>query len=215
MLNARYKHLSSNSNRRYFYSNVKHELFRKSIHVFGFLVPFISITAGIAFAVSLIVSLGIIYSISEYFRLKGRSIPLFTTVTKMAMRNDNNDERQNVFVKAPLYFAAGILISLLIFPFPFNYVAIAVVTLGDGFASVVGRMFGKHKIPYSGGRTIEGTAAGIVCAFAGAMLFTSPTVALMAALTGMAIELVQLRISDNLTVPFASGFAATIVGSNI
>lgn len=110
--------------------------------VFGFLI---SITAGIAFAVSLIVSLGVIYSLSEYFRLRGRSIPLFTAVTKMAMRNDNNDESQNVFVKAPLYFAAGILASLLIFPFPFNYVAITVVTLGDGFASVVGRMFGKHQ----------------------------------------------------------------------
>jgi phytol kinase len=133
----------------------------------------------------------------------------------MAMRNDNNDAGRNVFVKAPLYFAAEILISLLIVPFPFNYVAIAVVTLGDGFASVVGRMFGKHKIPCSGGRTIEGTATGLVCAFAGAMLFTSPTVALIAALTGMAIELVQRRVSDNLTVPFASGFAATIVGSNI
>jgi dolichol kinase len=194
-------------------ANVKKELFRKSIHIFGFSIPLISIAAGNLFAVLLIVSLSILYAVSEYFRLRGKSFPLLTTVTEIAMRNDIG-EGQRAFVKEPLYFAAGILASLLIFPAPFNYVAIAVVTLGDGFASVIGRMYGKHRIPYSGGKSIEGTAAGIACAFAGALLFTSPTIALIAALAGMAIELVQLRVSDNLTVPFAAGFVATIVGGN-
>jgi Dolichol kinase len=161
------------------------------------------------------VGLGVTYYVSENYRLKGRSFPLFSAITKLAMRNDIGQENQNMFVKAPLYFAAGILASLLIFPAPFNYVAIAVVTLGDGFASVVGRMFGKHKIPHSGGKSLEGTTAGICCAFAGASIFVSPTTALVAALAGMAVELLQLRISDNLTVPFVSGLTALLFSSNL
>ena len=195
---------------------LKSEIFRKSVHISGFLVPFISLALGITVAAVFIVGMMAAYSASEYMRLKGRSIPLFTTITKMAMRNDvssSGDEKQNTFIKAPLYFAAGILLSLLIFPAPFNYVAIAIVTLGDGFASVVGRMYGKNKIPYSEGKSIEGTAAGIFCAFAGSLLFVSPIMALVAALVGMIIEFRPLRISDNLTVPLLSGLSMTIIGN--
>lgn len=152
------------------------------------------------------------HSVSEYLRLSGRSAPLLTAVTRMAMRN-YSDEKQTAFVKAPLYFAAGILLSLLVFPAPYNYVAIAVVTLGDGFASVVGRTYGRHKIPRSGGKTVEGTAAGIACAFAGSLLFAPPSIALIAALVGMTAELLPLRVSDNLTVPLLSGLSVTVTGT--
>jgi phytol kinase len=196
---------------------LKSEIFRKSIHILGFLVPFMSLAFGIAVAAVFIAGMMAAYSASEYLRLKGRSVPLFTTITKMAMRNDHgsssDDEKQNAFVKAPLYFAAGILLSLLIFPAPFNYVAVAVVTLGDGFASVVGRMYGKNKIPYSGGKSIEGTAAGIICAFAGSLFFAPPAIALVAALVGMIIEFLPLRISDNLSVPLLSGLSITLIGN--
>ncbi len=192
---------------------LKKELFRKSIHIFGFSVPFISIVAGVHFAALFIVGLAAVYAMSEYFRLRGRSLPVFTAITKMAMRSDNAGESAAAFVRAPLYFAAGILAALLIFPAPFNYAAIAVVTLGDGFASVVGRMYGKNRIPHSGGKTLEGTAAGMACAFAGALIFVSPATALIAASVGMAIELLQLRVDDNLTVPLLSGLAVTLAGN--
>lgn len=172
-------------------------------------MPFISIAAGTAFAASFVAGLAIAYVVSEYFRLRGRSIPVLAAVTKMAMRP--GDESSDSFVVAPLYFAAGILASLLIFPEPFNYAAIAVVTLGDGAASVAGRLYGRHRI--AGGKTMEGTAAGLLCAFAGAALFVSPTTALAAAVVGMAVELLPLRVSDNLTVPMLAGLAATLAGS--
>ncbi|MEW6604300.1 MAG: phosphatidate cytidylyltransferase, partial [Thermoproteota archaeon] len=106
-----------------------------------------------------------------------------------------------------------VLASLLIFPAPFNYAAIAVVTLGDGFASIAGRLYGRNKIPYTGGKTVEGSAVGLVCAFAGAAIFVSPTTALIAATIGMTVELLQLRITDNLTVPLLSGLSISIIGN--
>jgi dolichol kinase len=195
------------------YSIIKKELFRKLIHIVGFSIPFISIILGIPFAVSLIIVLAIIYTISEHFRLKGRSIPVFTTITRIAMRDNNGAESQSTFVKEPLYFAAGILAALLIFPAPFNYAAIAVVTLGDGFASVIGRLYGRNKIPYSGRKTVEGTAAGLAFAFAGCLIFVSPTMALIAASIGMITELLQLRVSDNLSIPLITGLALVIIGT--
>lgn len=205
---------------------IRKEIFRKSIHILGFIVPFISLAFGITVAAAFVAGMAAAYSISEYMRLKGRRVPVFTAITRMAMRNNDDDddssnssnnsdggEKQNTFVIAPLYLAAGVLLSLLIFPAPFNYVAIAVVTLGDGFASVVGRMYGKTKIPYSRGKSIEGTAAGIICAFAGSLFFASPAMALVAALVGMTIEFIPLRISDNLSVPLLSGLTSDLAPS--
>jgi phytol kinase len=140
---------------------------------------------------------------------------LLVAVTKMAMRDANNigEEKQDTFVKAPLYFAAGILASLLIFPVPFNYAAIAVITLRDGFASIAGRLYGTHKVPYTGGKTVEGAVVGLICAFAGAAIFVSPATALIAAIIGMVVELLPLRVTDNLTIPLLSGLSISIIGN--
>jgi len=190
-------------------NQIRSELFRKSIHLLGFLVPIISITLGVIVAVAFVISLSIIYSISEYLRLRGRSVPIITNITNMAMRADK--ENQTRFIVAPLFLAAGILSTLLIFPAPINYAAIAVVTLGDGSASIVGRMYGRNKIPFSNGKTVEGTAAGIICAFVGASLFVSPTMAITAALIGMIVEFLPLRINDNITVPLLAALSIVII----
>jgi len=201
------------SNEKYTSSRIRKELFRKAIHVFGFSIPFISIAAGISFAAALIITLAAAYTVSEYFRLTGRNFPVLSTVTKMAMRDSAGEERQSIFVTAPLYFAAGILASLLLFPAPFSYAAIAVITLGDGFASIAGRLYGRHKVPHAGGKTVEGSLAGLACAFAGAAIFVSPNTAFIAAAIGMATELVPLRITDNLAVPLISGLSISLIGN--
>lgn len=136
---------------------IRKELFRKAIHITGFSIPFISILAGIFFAAAVIIALAAVYSISEYLRPKGRDLPVLTAVTKKAMRDANTtgEEKQGTFIVAPLYFAAGILASLLIFPTPFNYAAIAVITLVDGFASIAGRLMENTKSPIPAARALE------------------------------------------------------------
>ncbi len=190
-------------------NQIRSELFRKSIHLLGFLVPLISITLGVIVAIAFVISLSVVYAISEYSRLRGRSVPIITAVTNMAMRVDK--EKQTRFIAAPLFLASGILSTLLIFPAPINYAAIAVVTLGDGSASIVGRLYGRNKIPFSNGKTVEGTAAGMICAFVGASLFVSPTMALIAASIGMIVEFLPLRINDNMTVPLLAGLSIMII----
>lgn len=194
--------------------NLRREVFRKSIHVVGFAVPFIAIAFGITVAALFIIAVSLLYCVSEYMRLKGRTFPVLTTITNLAMRKASNDEAGQRFVKAPLYFAAGILASLLIFPDPINFAAIAVVTLGDGAAAIVGRLYGKTRIPHLA-KTVEGTMAGLAFAFGGSLLFVSPVIALSAASVGMLTELLSWRISDNLTVPMMAGLAAVIASTMI
>lgn len=93
---------------------------------------------------------------------------------------------------------------------PFNYATLAVVTLGDGFAPIAGRLLGKHSIPYTGSTTVESSIVGLEYVFAGAVIFVFPATALIAATVGMVFEL-PLRITDNLTVPLFSGLCISMI----
>jgi dolichol kinase len=187
------------------------EVFRKSIHIIGFVVILMAMEFGVLTTALFITAVSALYCISEYLRLSERAFPFFTSITNLATRTGHSSERSNRFIIAPIYFAAGIVASLVVFPPPASYAAIAAVTLGDGVAAVVGRVVGRTRIPLLKGKTLEGTATGFVCAFAGSLLFTSPAVAAAAAGAGMLVEALPLRISDNLTVPLFAGSAALLI----
>jgi len=149
----------------------------------------------------------LLYIMSEFGRMRGIDFPLFSTVTRRAAIKPELYE----FVSSPIFFAVGIMLSLLLFPTPNNYALIAVLTLGDGFATVFGRMIGRTTFPFNKGKMVEGSVFGFLFAFLGAMLFVDPIKALAAAATGMVMECLPLPINDNLTIPLVSGLALTLL----
>lgn len=90
---------------------------------------------------------------------------------------------------------------------------ILILGYGDGFAAVVGKRFGTHKILF--GKTIEGTLSMFVASLfvALALLSIVPTglpvwTAFALSLAAAVVELFTPKGFDNLTVPlFVSGFA--------
>ncbi len=115
------------------------------------------------------------------------------------------------FVIDPVFFALGITLSLILFPEPANYASIAILTLGDGFATIFGKKLGRVVFPLNKGKRVEGSFFGFLFAFAGALLFVDPMKALVGAAVGMLVECLPLPISDNLTVPLTSGLAMTMI----
>ena len=84
------------------------ELFRKSIHICSSFVPFF---LGIAYW-PVIAGLGILvsfYSVCEFLRLKGKTIPLISKVTEIAARKRD----ENKFVLGPVTLVFGILLAAL------------------------------------------------------------------------------------------------------
>lgn len=105
-----------------------------------------------------------------------------------------------------LYYAAALLLSVLVFP---RYAAIgAVVSLaaGDPTAAIVGRRWGRIRIA---GKSIEGAAANALVSFALIRIFVpSSAIAAAGALAGAIIEIVPVpHLDDNVTVPLAAGCA--------
>ncbi|MFQ6087199.1 MAG: diacylglycerol/polyprenol kinase family protein, partial [Candidatus Bathyarchaeia archaeon] len=104
-----------------------------------------------------------------------------------------------------IFFAAGIMLALLLFPEPISYASIVIFALGDGTATLFGRKLGRNVFPLNKGKRIEGSIFGFMFAFLGALLFVSPFEALIGAAIGMLMEALPTPISDNLTIPLASG----------
>jgi len=187
------------------------EILRKAIHISGFAVPFACVQLSNASLVSTVLFLvTIVYAASEIARTKGTNFPVFSTITRKAAASN---PEINHFVTAPISFATGILLTLLIFPTNIAYASIAVLTLGDGFACIFGKIFGKTPLFFNRKKKLEGTICGFTYAFLGATLFVSPLKALVAAAAGMLAECLPTPIDDNLVTPLAAGAAIIILSS--
>lgn len=139
--------------------------------------------------------------------MQGFNLPIASTITLSAA----NKPEMYEFVTAPVFYAVGIMLALVLFPAPVGYASIAVLTLGDGFATLFGRKMGRHVFCYNKGKRIEGTIFGFLFASLGASIFVSPLKALFGAAVGMFIESLPTPVSDNLTIPIISGLALTLI----
>jgi dolichol kinase len=135
--------------------------------------------------------------------------------------------KQTIPLKGTTLLLCGIILSFLLFPEEIMYASIAVVAFGDSVATAVGVLIGRHKLPYSGEKTIEGTVSGIVAAFLASLFFVTPAQALTGAAGGMLLESViglqtirefnsqiifKFFFNDNFLIPLFSGLLMYIIG---
>jgi phosphoserine phosphatase/dolichol kinase len=182
------------------------DLVREDIHAAGIFMPVIASMIGVPIVAFLIILIAVIYTISEINRLEGRTLPLISAITSHAA----SQSELYGFAAAPLYFAFGIVATLLLFPSPAAGAAIAMFCLGDSTASLFGGLI-STSLPFNKGKTWEGSLAGFFFAFLGGSLFVSPSIALVGAAIAMTIEVLPLPINDNVLVPIITGAALTLL----
>ena len=182
----------------------KSTVYRKTVHASSVLVPyFLADRIGINNVVNLLILAIILYTVSETSRLNGKKIPIFTWFTGINTTKTEASE----FVTSPLFFALGLMLPLILFPRDIAFASIAVLTLGDSFAAIIGMSLGKHTLSLNREKTVEGTLAGFLAAFIGASVFLPPTMAFIAAFSGMITEALPTPVNDNLLVPLVTGYA--------
>ena len=182
-------------------SVVQQEACRKIIHSLIVFVPFI---AGYSYALAyFLLSAGIvIYSWSEYQRLTGHYVPVFSEIKAKAFRSQDMIH----FAKAPVTLALGAMGALALYPMPAAAIAIYALAFGDTAACLVGKSFGRTKIPGTD-KTWAGSAACFATVFmlayraTGCDVIKTTAVALAATLT----ELLPIKDYDNLLIPLVTG----------
>lgn len=105
-----------------------------------------------------------------------------------------------------LYYAASLLLCVIIFP-PFAAIG-GVISLaaGDSIAAIVGKRYGRLRI---GDKSIEGALANAALSFALILIFVrSYHVAASGAVAGAVAEMLSIPfLDDNIIVPLAAGGA--------
>lgn len=183
------------------------ELTRKSLHVLILLcIPLLDIAPALPI-VSLVVGM-VIYSVSELLRHRGIMVPLIAPITERAARRRDG----NRFVLGPVTLALGALFSLLIFDPLQAKIAILALGIGDSFSSLIGKSFGRIPMPFSGGKSVEGTIFCFASVLLAVFLLTGKFVpACLVALTTALVEFWPTKDWDNVIIPLAAGVAASLV----
>ncbi len=179
---------------------------REDLHASGFFIPVIAGLIGVPVVASIIIGISLVYTASELSRLEGRSLPVVSAITRHAA----SQSELYGFAAAPLYFAFGIVATLLLFPTHAGSAAIAMFCFGDAAASIFGGRV-SNSLPFNKGKTWEGSVAGFFFALLAGMFFVSPWLALAGAAIAMTIEVLPLPINDNVLVPIITGAALTLL----
>jgi dolichol kinase len=182
---------------------LKTEVIRKSIHFLIALSPLMA-SVSRSFTVFFLMAGTLFYTHVESLRVSGIMVPFVSSLTAAASRSRDKGR----FVLGPVTLGLGALLSLLLYPSPAASIAIYALAFGDGFASLVGKLFGRTRPSFLHGKSLEGSLACFIAVFISAwQVSRSLHVSLVAALTGTLAEVLPLDDLDNLVIPIAVGFA--------
>ena len=184
------------------------EFARKSIHLLIAFIPFI-LSLSKPLAVSLLVVGTSAYAIFEKLRMKGIKIPLISALTARATRLRDAGH----FVTGPVTLGLGALLSVLLFaPIPAS-IAIYILAFGDGFSSLVGKTIGRIDMPFTRGKSVEGSLTCFIFSLISAFVMSGQFgAAFIIAAVSTFVEAAPTKDWDNIILPFSAGMAATLLG---
>jgi phytol kinase len=191
----------------------KKEIHRQLFHLcLGLVIVFlIYINVLSSISIFLIIIAGILTS----FISKRVRIPIVSSFL-------DHFERDGVKTSFPgrgaIFFFVGTLLVLELFEKNIAMASIMILALGDSISHLVGARFGEIKniFNWRGNKLFEGTIAGAIAGFIGALLFVPIPEAFLGSFAAMIAEVVQIdfnekTIDDNIVVPLVAGTVIFLV----
>jgi glycerol-3-phosphate acyltransferase PlsY len=183
------------------------QLGRKFFHLLGGLgLLSLYFVFGREKAFRLYAALTVLVLVLEIARLK---VPAFNRTIYTHFRSfiRANEEHK---LTGTVPYILGVGLSLYAYSTPAASAAVCFLAFGDVAATTIGQKIGRTKI---GNKSLEGTLAFVVAALAGgfflsfAGLVVPSWIMILGACIAAGVELLPLRINDNLTIPVIAGAA--------
>jgi dolichol kinase len=181
------------------------ELLRKAIHLSIALVPTMANLLGLRPTLALLAAGCLVYALCETLRMSGKRVPLVSYVTSLAARRRDAGK----FVLGPVTLGVGAMLSLMLYPNPAASLAIYTLAFGDGLSSLVGKLYGTVRLPFTGGKSLEGSLTCFLAVFVSGFALSGKALpAIIVALLATITEALPLKDLDNIALPLvAGGFA--------
>tara|TARA_Y100000748_G_scaffold205079_1_gene171692 strand:+ start:26514 stop:27098 length:585 start_codon:yes stop_codon:yes gene_type:complete len=186
-----------------------HEYQRKVIHLFNLIIPFsywFIIPDQNQFKI-IIITFTAFFILADFFRKKSKLIKKFFKIFFGKMLREH--ELNGKFTGATWVMISA-SITILVFPKNIAIISLIFMSVGDTFAALIGRKFGKFKI-YD--KSLEGFFGGlIICLIAAYYYEPLPFyVSSVGALSAMLFETLPLPFDDNFRIPIGSAIIMTIL----
>ncbi|GFO95827.1 phosphatidate cytidylyltransferase familyprotein [groundwater metagenome] len=177
--------------------------FRKVIHISGVLIPVFA--GGDFLGKNLTVGL-LVFGLAVYLFLEAIKPKISPAILSLVYR----ENEIKGFAVEPLSYIISVL-SLISLSFFIDeklcFAAIAALAAGDGFAGVIGRRYGKHRLYFSKDKSWEGSISGFIAASLTGFYYAGPI-----AIAGSAFGMLAGAVSkhDNIAVPYAALIAMVL-----
>ncbi|MEN6364006.1 MAG: diacylglycerol/polyprenol kinase family protein [Rectinema sp.] len=188
-------------------AEIRTEAIRKSIHLVIALIPLLA-TLNRTLTLILLAAGTCVYIASETLRRRGIRVPIVSALTAASARNRDSGK----FILGPVTLGTGAFLSLLLFPEPAASIAIYTLAFGDSFSSLIGKTVGRIPMPFTRGKSLEGSLACFTVTFASALAITArPGPSAIVALVSTLVEGLPLKDWDNIALPLAAGITSILV----
>jgi len=157
----------------------------------------------------ILVIIGIILS----YLSKKYDIPV---IRDLLQKFERKEDLEKFPGKGIIFYLIGAYVSLVLFPKEIAMASIMILAFGDSVSHMFGLHYGKRKHPLSKTKFLEGTIAGFIAGFLGALIFLPFLEAFLASLAAMIVEGVEMKIraeqvDDNLIIPLVAGTVAWLI----
>ena len=186
-----------------------HEYQRKAIHLFNLIIPF-----GYWFIIPdqnqfkiIIITFTALFILADYFRKKSKIIKKLFIIFFNKMLREH--ELKGQFTGATWVMISA-SVTILVFPKYIAIISLIFMSIGDTFAALIGRKFGKLKI-YD--KSIEGFLGGLIACLVAAYCYDPLPfyISGFGALAAMLFETLPLPLDDNFRIPIGSATIMTIL----
>ncbi len=141
-----------------------------------------------------------------------RPVPL---IHWFLLRFEREENMTTIPGRGALFFFLGLLLTMALFEHDIVMASIIIFVLADSLSPLIGIKVGRIRHPLSDKKFLEGSIAGFIFAFLGALLFVSPLEALLASFFAVTVEAIDSlkgrRIEDNITIPLVAGLTITLL----
>ena len=186
-----------------------HEYQRKAIHLFNLIIPF-----GYWFIIPdqnqfkiIIITFTTLFILADYFRKKSKIIKKLFIIFFNKMLREH--ELKGQFTGATWVMISA-SVTILVFPKYIAIISLIFMSIGDTFAALIGRKFGKLKI-YD--KSFEGFLGGLIACLVAAYCYDPLPfyISGFGALAAMLFEALPLPLDDNFRIPIGSAIIMTIL----
>ena len=186
-----------------------HEYQRKAIHLFNLIIPFgywIIIPDQNQFKI-IIITFTALFILADYFRKKSKIIKKLFIIFFNKMLREH--ELKGQFTGATWVMISA-SVTILVFPKYIAIISLIFMSIGDTFAALIGRKFGKLKI-YD--KSFEGFLGGLIACLVAAYCYDPLPfyISGFGALAAMLFETLPLPLDDNFRIPIGSAIIMTIL----